>query len=114
MVKLVTVVGAVTGTFHTGREMIVLKKGVEVEVSEAGKAWLEEHGHIGEGSDADFDAADADTNASEDLALARVEYREVFGKNPGPKWSAEEIYAKIDEARGDDGADTANEGQAPA
>lgn len=49
--------------------------------------------------------------ADPELGEARKRYREVFGKNPGPKWSVDEIDAKIAEERAEAGdADTSGGG----
>lgn len=49
-----------------------------------------------------------------DLGDARKRYHAAFGKNPGPRWTVEQINAKLAEANGSAAADAAGEGQAPA
>lgn len=51
--------------------------------------------------------------APADLGEARKRYHATFGKNPGPRWTVEQIEAKLAEAADLAPAEAVGEGQAP-
>lgn len=86
--------------------MAVLNPGDTDEVGDTLGATLIEDGRAtaDDGSDAlDHDddgeagGSKAGTESTSALGAARKRYRELFGKGPGPKWTVEEIDAKIAE-----------------
>lgn len=107
MTDLVEVEGKVTKVIHDGTQMIVLNKGKTSKVPESSLELLAPYIVGGEDDD--------DAEETEDgLKDARAEYLDVFGKRPGPKWTEDEIRAKIADAKAadtDEGEDDEGEGE---
>lgn len=131
--EIVTVEGAITGTLHDGKNMIVLTEGKETKVARSSLPFLREQRAIKD--DESFVAPEGEAPASPEGAgaddgkrggavpnnderkAAAALYREALHKNPGPGWDADTILAKLAEAteaaKAADDAEASGEGAEP-